>query len=766
MQEQRGSLQWILQLICVFLLTVMFVISFVGYVATKVVTDDIVNARFYSKALQKNDIYNRIYTELLADPALRDVTRHLLGNFRVKSQHADAAYGYTASTLRLVLPPEDIRRVVDGVISELIAYLSGTRHRFDARLDLSEILYDDRIGEHVVTAILAIESQFIAQSSVSGELLPRSIDIDALQVEIDKYLSAFAEGHLEALPSWISSVRTSQLPESERQQVVKALMTFVGGNASPEMQMQIETALADDNLPGAIIVASRTLAGMRAQDMVEKLRAELNDSRLSGMATLINRPTAEVMDVINRLRDLVLFLRRDFLPAFTLMMIASLIGMMTLQGLRLRRILRTAGGVLILAGGTVIFIWGYLAATIDVPYQAFFTETANGSLPPSLNHMLDDVVISLLADLRKAVFARAVLPVGLGVILVSLAGLHTVAEWVLRLLEPMQRHPRLAIGASVLIMILVPVTIDWMIEPEPKISAESLRCNGFTILCDKRLNEVVFAATHNSMSISNYGWMWPEHDGTLTDQLAAGVRAMLIDTYYGDTPEKIDTFLKTAPSSIRPVLETIISQADPALKGDGMFLCHNLCSLGGTPLVESLAEIRVFMDSHPREVIVLILQDDVRPEDTARAFEESGLIRYVYAHDPGEDWPTLGEMIEQGTRLVVFAENAGPPPAWHHHAWEYIQETPFKFGSIAELSCVPNRGTPDGSLFLLNHWITRRSPDRVDATIVNAYDYLLNRAEECQAQRGLIPNFIAVNFYSIGDLFVVVDTLNGVCQGC
>ena len=44
---------------------------------------------------------------------------------------------------------------------------------------------------------------------------------------------------------------------------------------------------------------------------------------------------------------------------------------------------------------------------------------------------------------------------------------------------------------------------------------------------------------------------------------------------------------------------------------------------------------------------------------------------------------------------------------------------------------------------------------------VNEYNFLLERALTCEEERGHIPNFSAVDFYAIGDLFRVVDTLNG-----
>ena len=44
---------------------------------------------------------------------------------------------------------------------------------------------------------------------------------------------------------------------------------------------------------------------------------------------------------------------------------------------------------------------------------------------------------------------------------------------------------------------------------------------------------------------------------------------------------------------------------------------------------------------------------------------------------------------------------------------------------------------------------------------MNAYDALLKRARDCQRIRKHVPNLVAVNFYLRGEVFRVVDTLNG-----
>jgi hypothetical protein len=253
------------------------------------------------------------------------------------------------------------------------------------------------------------------------------------------------------------------------------------------------------------------------------------------------------------------------------------------------------------------------------------------------------------------------------------------------------------------------------------------------------------------------------HDGTITDQLNYGIRALLIDTHYLDSEGRIAEVIAALPPELQPVAEKAVDTFTPPVL-EGQFLCHQLCGFGWRPLDASLAEIRTFLDENPREVLWLIIQDEITSEDTLAAFEKSGLIPYIYTHPAGQEWPTLRQMIEQNKRLVVMAENQGPPPDWYTNVWTETEETPYTFVVEEQFSCEPNRGDTGKAFFMLNHWIQRGSPNRVDGAVVNAYDYLLGRSRQCQQERGKMPNFIAVNWYSQGDLVKVVDTLNGVGQ--
>jgi hypothetical protein len=198
------------------------------------------------------------------------------------------------------------------------------------------------------------------------------------------------------------------------------------------------------------------------------------------------------------------------------------------------------------------------------------------------------------------------------------------------------------------------------------------------------------------------------------------------------------------------------------------YLCHGLCELGSTSWRTSLEELRGWLDDHPREVVTLFVQDEVGPADTAALIEETGLLPDVYTPAAGGGWPTLGQMVESGKRLVVLLENGtgGAAYPWLLPGFTWVQDTPYLFRSAAALvdrpdTCARNRGRPGAPLLLVNHWVTDKTAEVTNAIRVNAREVLGARVDKCREERGMLPNFVAVDFYDRGDLFGVVDRLNG-----
>lgn len=305
-------------------------------------------------------------------------------------------------------------------------------------------------------------------------------------------------------------------------------------------------------------------------------------------------------------------------------------------------------------------------------------------------------------------------------------------------------------------------------------TGSGIACNGHSELCDRRLNEVAFATTHNSMSAADEpGWFLAAQSGGIREQLEEGIRGFQIDTYYG-VYEGGDTVFTVGQDKLESVLaeefgedlvadaEAIIDAVAPVDADEAeaeLFLCHAYCELGYTPLVDALNQVREFLDANPNEVLVVFIEDSISGEDTESVFEESELIKYVYTHR-GDTFPTLREMIDRDERVLVMSENDGGSPPWYHAGFELTQETHFRYESPEEMDCAPNRGQTDGPLFQLNHFIS--PPSTTASATVNEFDFLLSRARRCQEERGLMPNLVAVNYYRIGDVVDVVDALNGV----
>ncbi|MGI9557297.1 MAG: hypothetical protein ACR2N5_05070, partial [Solirubrobacterales bacterium] len=262
-----------------------------------------------------------------------------------------------------------------------------------------------------------------------------------------------------------------------------------------------------------------------------------------------------------------------------------------------------------------------------------------------------------------------------------------------------------------------------------------------------------------------------------------GIRALLIDTHYGSpvgravltdleaedvTREDLEKVLGAELLGVAERLRDELVEAAP--EEAAPYLCHVLCELGATELADELSEVRDFLDKHPDEVVVLFIQDAVTPADAKRAFEQSGLLRYTFAHEGGAPFPTMRELIESNERVVVLAEMQGGDSEfpWYHAGFELVQETPFRFSSVEELaegaSCRPNRGDADNPIFQLNNWIEQPKPTQENARDTNEFKALLERSRRCERRRGLDANIVAVDFYEEGDVLGVANKLNGLAR--
>ena len=316
-------------------------------------------------------------------------------------------------------------------------------------------------------------------------------------------------------------------------------------------------------------------------------------------------------------------------------------------------------------------------------------------------------------------------------------------------------------------------------DPEtPPLRVET--CNGSVELCDRAIDEVAFAGTHNSMSAATYdNWFFAQQEQGVGRQLEAGIRALLIDPHYGvETEAGVATDLEQDRGSREAIEAGLGPEAVAAAEqirgqigytGGGsteVFLCHGFCELGAIPWASGLREVRDFLVANPGEVVIMSIEDATSPADTVAGFDEAQLTPLVYK-GPDEPLPTLREMIDADQRLFVMAERDGGDPSWYRRQFEITQETPYTFKDPEQLtkpsSCDENRGPPDAPFFLINNWVdTSPAPRPTNAKVVNQRDFILDRVAMCAGIRDVEPGIIAVDFFKEGDVIGAVDELNGI----
>ncbi|ORY06437.1 PLC-like phosphodiesterase, partial [Basidiobolus meristosporus CBS 931.73] len=268
-------------------------------------------------------------------------------------------------------------------------------------------------------------------------------------------------------------------------------------------------------------------------------------------------------------------------------------------------------------------------------------------------------------------------------------------------------------------------------------------CNGYSELCSRRFNEVTYATTHNSYSLVPN--LAGNQNNRISKQLKDGIRGLMLDLHL--TPED--------PKTIK--------------------LCHTDCKLldAGT-LSTTLQEINSFLYNNPGEVLTIFLENfSMIPVDLiATVFMQNDLHKYALTQAPEMPWPTLRQMIQSNKRLVIFIDNKTDPRfPWIHHEFTYAWESPYSVPSNSHFNCSIDRPkNQPRPIFVLNHFaFTELNIGRGNISIpaLNIASHTngnqLNlHVQQCTKERNQIPNFIAVDFYKVGDVFKATAQLNRV----
>lgn len=682
----------------------------------------VVSPAFYQSVLDEQSAYDRLYDEVLVDPETTAVTRNLLAGLPLPE-------AVVTSNVKLVLPPETVRDLAHEQIDGVVGYLNGDRDDLRLTVDLRPVLTNINDLVHIYFGDLVAA----VQDRPEPDFAAFSADLSTALKDV---VAGRAPGTLPALP----------LSDEQAAEAADHILSTLPEQTRQALRDEVQVALADGDIATALATVAPAAVTQRTTDAAARLRTVAGGDNWN-LETLLEASGNDLTALHQARTYTAIGLGAVEAVAAALLIVALAVLWRTGSATPGRR--------------PMLLGWALAAGGLLTVFVALLIRLVTGgrvidppaSWPPGLAHLIDDLQHTAVDDILATALTTALVPLIAGALLAGLGWALQVRPS-LRTTTPYLRP--MAVGMSA-------VTLAGLVLVPRAVSPSAPReCQGSARLCDRPYDEVAYLTSHNAMSTTVDRFIGPLQDPAITTQLDDGVRALQIDTYRWERPDEITARLDGSDftGEQRTLIAAAVNKVNPPR--DGLWLCHAVCRAGAVELVPTLRTIGDWMNDHPTDVLTLIVQDAITAEDTAEAIDQAGLTDLVHTPDPdpAEPWPTLGEMIDDGRRLVVFAEQADGPQAWYRNFYRYGMETPFSFRSPDEMSCTPHRGGTGKRLFLLNHFITDAGGSRLDAGKVNARRYVLDRVQDCERERGRPVNFIAVDYTTIGDARGAVDTLN------
>lgn len=156
-------------------------------------------------------------------------------------------------------------------------------------------------------------------------------------------------------------------------------------------------------------------------------------------------------------------------------------------------------------------------------------------------------------------------------------------------------------------------------------------CNNHVELCTRKYGNITEVGAHNSPFVRP-GNSGSNQELDVTHQLNDGIRFLQAQIQF---PEN----------------------------GTEPHFCHTSCDLlDAGPITKWLTEVRRWVDSHPYDVITIMLGNGnfSKPSLYAPYIEETGIVKYAYEAPVQpmalDDWPTLEYLILRGKRVIMFMD--------------------------------------------------------------------------------------------------------------
>jgi hypothetical protein len=301
----------------------------------------------------------------------------------------------------------------------------------------------------------------------------------------------------------------------------------------------------------------------------------------------------------------------------------------------------------------------------------------------------------------------------------------------------------------------VPVALSLFAPPvrATVLMRRATTCNGHAELCNRSFGNVTFVGAHDSYAVGVGGNTGANQDYDITQQLNDGIRMLQVQAHN---------------------------------KSGTIELCHSSCSiLDGGSLQDYLGTLKKWIDANPNDVVSLLIVniDDLPVSNYGAVFAAAGVDKLSYSPPSpslkASDWPTLGSLIDNGTRLLTFMDFKADSTTVPYIIDEFsnIWETAYDVTDTT-FDCAVNRSSGDTStsMYLINHFLDKQTtlfgtniftPDIAALNTTNGVSgtgSLGAQVSTCAAEYGRAPNFMLVDYYEYGhgSVFEVAASANDV----
>ncbi|KAF5375993.1 hypothetical protein D9757_008857 [Collybiopsis confluens] len=302
-------------------------------------------------------------------------------------------------------------------------------------------------------------------------------------------------------------------------------------------------------------------------------------------------------------------------------------------------------------------------------------------------------------------------------------------------------------------------------------------CNGHAELCSRPYGNTTFLGSHDSYAFSSDPLaLARDQEVDVTSQLNLGVRFLQAE---GHLNNEVLHFCHTSCVGFAPCLRFFCR----FLRSTWFRTLFKILFDGGT-VVDYLNTVKTWLDANPNEVLTLLFTNSDGlsiPDIWAPAFVQAGIdtVSYIPPNNPMKrsDWPTLGELIDSGKRVITFMDAGadgtdGAPVDFILPEFTMLLEPPFD-ATDPSFPCSIDRISgplsPQDHLSMLNHNLDTNLfgtgilvSDPGAASTTNGVASIIANSNGCAPLvGGVAPNFVMLDFVNIGQGLQAVNQLNG-----